>query len=220
MTMAAVLSEPGKLGLTAFPLRAVVLGTIAALHVLILYLLSIESHDRFGRLPAAVTEAEIIPPEQRELIPPAFLPVVLTAERHIEIPPLQVTIDMPPEPVSAPRAIDTSDSHKSPLPVAVSPPPAVDLFPVTRPRPISGPSGMNRYPNASIKAKESGTVAMIICVSPQGSVDRVELAHSSGFPRLDKAALSIAAEYRFRPALRGGHPVAACVEYKVIFKVT
>jgi TonB family protein len=79
---------------------------------------------------------------------------------------------------------------------------------------------LDRYPNASIKAKESGTVVMNICVSPTGKVDSVELAQSSGFSRLDQVALGIASEYRFQPAMRAGHPIAACAHYNIIFKVT
>jgi protein TonB len=78
---------------------------------------------------------------------------------------------------------------------------------------------VDRYPNASIRAKESGTVVMNICVSPTGSVDSVELARSSGFPRLDQVALGIASEYQFQPATRLGHPVAACAHYRIVFKV-
>jgi len=94
-----------------------------------------------------------------------------------------------------------------------------DSIPIVRPRPISGPRGADRYPNASLKAKESGTVEMNICVSPAGGVDSVEVAQSSGFPRLDQVALGIAAEYRFQPATREGHPVAACAHYRIVFKV-
>jgi len=32
--------------------------------------------------------------------------------------------------------------------------------------------------------------------------------------------LGIAAQYRFRPAMRGGHAIAACAQYNIIFKVT
>jgi protein TonB len=146
---------------------------------------------------------------------------MLQASRPVEIPPVRITIDVPAESAQAIQSIDTREMNRSAVPVAASaPPPEIDPFPVVRPRPIAGPRGVDRYPSASIKAKESGTVVMKICVTSQGSVDRVELAHSSGFPRLDQAALSMAAEYRFRPAMREGHPVAACAQYNIIFKVT
>jgi periplasmic protein TonB len=104
--------------------------------------------------------------------------------------------------------------------VAARPPPEVDPRSVVLPRPMSGPRGVDRYPGESLKAKESGTVVMNICISPAGKVDSVELARSSGFPRLDQVALGIASEYQFQPATRHGHPVAACVPYRIVFKVT
>lgn len=197
------------------------LGAIASLHVLIVYLLPIGDQDA-NRLHGTVTEAEIIAAAPRKPSPPPpVLPVMLQASRPSEIPPVQITIDVPAEPVQAIQSIDRRELLESAVPAAAgTPPPEIDPFPVIRPRPIAGPRGVDRYPNASIKARESGTVIMKICVNPEGSVDRVELAHSSGFPRLDQAALSMAAEYRFRPATREGHPVAACAQYNIIFKVT
>jgi TonB family protein len=58
---------------------------------------------------------------------------------------------------------------------------------------------------------------MNICVSPAGRVDSVEVARNSGFARLDQVALSVASEYRFQPATRHGHPVAACAHYPITF---
>jgi outer membrane biosynthesis protein TonB len=50
-------------------------------------------------------------------------------------------------------------------------------------------------------------------------VENVELTRSSGFPRLDRVALGIASEYLFQPATRHGLPVAACADFKILFKV-
>jgi len=217
----AVLTGPGRWKLTELSQRTVVLGAIAALHALVVYFLFTSDQDSYSRPRASVTEAEIIPAERSTPSPPSLLPVMLQASRPVEIPPVRITIDVPAESAQAIQSIDTREMKKSAVPVAASvPPPEIDPFPVVRPRPIAGPRGVDRYPNASIKAKESGTVVMKICVTSQGNVDKVELARSSGFPRLDQAALSMAAEYRFRPAMREGHPVAACAQYNIIFKVT
>jgi TonB family protein len=115
----------------------------------------------------------------------------------------------------------TEAAHRSPRP-AVTNGALNDFDPVTllRPRPQSGPRGVDRYPNESIKAKESGTVVVNICVSQAGRVDSVEIMRSSGFPRLDKVAVEIASEYRFQPATRQGRPMAACAEYYIAFKLT
>lgn len=197
------------------------LAFIAALHAVMIYLLVIAPVEGRGPLNSSVIDAEVIPFERRVPSPPPPPPVVLDNSIHFEPLPLQVSIDLPAEKVPPPTSIDSQnpDELLARLTVAVSTAPQTDTIPVTRPRPISGPSGASRYPNESIRARESGTVDMNICVSPAGRVDSVEVARSSGFPRLDKTALGMAAEYRFQPATRAGRPVAACAHYQIVFKV-
>jgi periplasmic protein TonB len=199
--------------------RAVVLVAIGILHALAIYLVVSESSRRYGRLDGSVIEAKVIPAEREVLTPPSLPPVIFPASRPVDYPAPQVAIDLPAEQVPTSPVMDTPHMVERPLPVSATGAPGGDPGPVLRPQPIAGPEGVNRYPRASLKAKESGTVAMIICVSPQGNVSSVEVARSSGFPRLDAAALSIASEYRFKPATRYGTPVAACAHYNIIFKV-
>jgi periplasmic protein TonB len=216
----AVLTEPGRGKLTELSRRAVVLAAIASLHALIAYLLANDSPGSYGRLDASVIEAEVIPTDRPiPDPPPPFPPVMLQGVSSIDLPSPQIAIDVPAEQVAATEAIDTRDLGDSQLPVTAGSLPQVDPSPVVRPRPIAGPRGVDRYPKASIRAKESGTVVMNICVSPSGKVDSVELASSSGFPRLDQVALGIASEYQFQPAMRQGHPIAACAHYRIVFKV-
>lgn len=201
--------------------RAVVLVAIASLHAAMIYLLVVAPPDRSGPLDAAVIDAAFIPAEHSEPTPPPLSPVILDTSVRLAPLPLPISIDVPPEeapPVQA-SAVPDPDRLLAKFSPAASIPQQTDSGPFTRPRPISGPSGTSRYPNASIRAKESGTVDMNICVSSAGSVDSVEVAHSSGFPRLDQTALGMAAEYRFQPATRAGHPVAACAQYRIVFKV-
>ena len=218
---AGVLTEPDRRKLTELSQRSVVLVAIVSLHALILYFLIFGASSRYSDLETSVIQAEVIPIGRRIPSPPAFPPVILQESRPIDPPPLRISIDVSGDPPpAATTAIDTRALGDSKLAVAASVAPEVDPTPVVRPRPIGGPRGLDRYPNASIKAKESGTVVMNICVSPTGKVDSVELAQSSGFSRLDQVALGIASEYRFQPAMRAGHPIAACAHYNIIFKVT
>jgi protein TonB len=218
--MNAVMSIDGR-KLTAGAQRAVVLAAIASLHALIIFRLVNEPPRSYSRLDAnaLVIEAEVIPIDRRIPDPPSFPSVILQASNPTDVPPLQVAFDVPAEPVPATQAIDTRDLRDDQLPVASAAPPEADPSPLVRPRPIAGPRGVDRYPSASIKTKESGTVVMNICVSPAGSVESVELARSSGFARLDQVALGIASEYQFQPATRRGQPVAACAQYRIVFKV-
>lgn len=201
--------------------RALVLVAVASLHAAMIYLLGVAPPDSGGLLDTAVIDAAVIPAEHSIPSPPPLPPVILDTSIRIDPLPLQISIDMPTEEAPPNHAGDGPDPDVflAKFSAAASIPPQTDSAAVIRPRPITGPSGASRYPNASIRAKESGTVDMNICVSSAGSVDSVEVAHSSGFPRLDQTALGMAAEYRFQPATRAGHPVAACAHYRIVFRV-
>lgn len=88
-----------------------------------------------------------------------------------------------------------------------------------RPRPIRGPSGIDRYPSGSIAAKESGRATITICIAASGKTEKVELAKSTGFERLDNAALDIARQYVFNPAMRNNKPVPVCLPYTINYKL-
>lgn len=210
----------GRQNPTQISQRAAVLVVIGLLHALTIYLWVTRSLVSYSSLDASIIEAKVIPADMRIPAPPAMPPLILPASSPIDLPAPQVAIDVPAEQVPTRAIIDTPKVVERPPSVAATrATPSGDPGPVLRPQPISGPQGVNRYPRASLEAKESGTVAMIICVSSDGKVSSVELARSSGFPRLDAAALSIASEYRFKPATRHGNPVAACAPYNIIFKV-
>jgi protein TonB len=215
------LSRPRQGELTQLSPRALVLAIIASLHAAMIYLLVMAPPDRGGPVDTSVIDAEVIAAERRTPSPPPLPPVMLDDSVRIDPLPLQLSIDLPAEePPPAQTADPQNSSGLLASSIATAPTaPQTESIPVTRPRPIAGPSGVSRYPNASIRAKESGTVDMNICVSPTGRVDSVEVAHSSGFPRLDATALGMAAEYRFQPATRAGHPIAACAHYRIVFKV-
>jgi len=211
--------EAGSSALAPCYQRIAVSAAIAALHVMIIYVLASSLLHSYGRLTDAVIEADVIPNDLSVPKPPSLPPLIVRDSSPVDFAPLRVDMDVPTEQVVATQAIDIRLPDTTPrLPDAA--PYEVDPFPLVLPRPISGPRGADRYPNESIKAKESGTVVINICVSQAGRVDSVEIARSSGFPRLDKVAVGIASEYRFQPATRRGHPVAACAEYSIAFKVT
>jgi protein TonB len=204
-----------------FSNRTVVLAAIVVMHALIIYLFTSQSLDRRGRREAAILEVWVVPPEERSMAPPPLPPVRLRESRPIEVVLPDVVLDALVDP---PPTIQTIDEKRSP-PVSVAAeastaqPPEALLGPLIGPRPISGPRGADRYPPQSIVANESGRVVMTICISSTGAVDSAKLATSSGFPRIDQAALGIASEYRFKPATRQGHPVPVCVPYRIKFRI-
>jgi protein TonB len=76
-----------------------------------------------------------------------------------------------------------------------------------------------RYPAAAARLRESGRVLLTVAVSAAGVPDRVEIATSSGSPRLDQAALDTVRRWRFVPARQGDQPVAATVTVPLVFRL-
>jgi len=76
-----------------------------------------------------------------------------------------------------------------------------------------------RYPPAAARLRESGRVLLAVAVSAAGLPERVEVAASSGSPRLDQAALETVKRWRFVPARQGDKPVAASVTVPLVFRL-
>jgi TonB family protein len=66
------------------------------------------------------------------------------------------------------------------------------------------------YPRVSAKRGNIGIVQLRLVIGEDGKVMRAELARSSGFPRLDHAAIGMVEEdFHYTPAFVGGHTVAS-----------
>lgn len=76
-----------------------------------------------------------------------------------------------------------------------------------------------RYPLASRRAGEQGTVTLRVLVKPDGLPARVEVERSSGSPHLDAAALEAVRGWRFVPARQGADPVESWVLVPVVFRL-
>jgi len=64
-----------------------------------------------------------------------------------------------------------------------------------------------RYPIESRRKHEEGTVLLSLVLGLDGSVQRISIARSSGFERLDKAALQAVRDWRWQPMMRNGAPI-------------
>lgn len=75
------------------------------------------------------------------------------------------------------------------------------------------------YPPLSRSKGEQGTVLLKVCVAASGSVDSVNIAQSSGFVRLDRAANDTVERWRFHPARRGGQTIPMCYQLPIRFSL-
>lgn len=75
------------------------------------------------------------------------------------------------------------------------------------------------YPIEAQRAHETGVVLLSVDVDIQGMPIQVEIQKSSGFSRLDNAAMDVVKQWRFIPATLGNQPMAAKVTVPVRFKL-
>jgi len=158
-------------------------------------------------------------PALQPVAKPQTPPPVLVAERLQAAP--QPVIEAPspaPQPESVPEILpppapptvaETAKPAPAPSPPApLSPPRAADYL--HNPKPP--------YPALSRRLGEEGIVRLNVLVNPDGSVARLEIARSSGHPRLDDAAArTVQTSWKFEPARQGGKPVQAWVIVPIHF---
>ncbi len=75
------------------------------------------------------------------------------------------------------------------------------------------------YPPASRRLGETGRVLLHVLIGVDGSAQKVEVKQSSGFERLDQAAVRIAQQTRYRPGKRDGQPEAMWYALPVPFEL-
>jgi periplasmic protein TonB len=110
---------------------------------------------------------------------------------------------------------------------AASPPPAGVAQSVATPPKIELPSSsadyLNNpaptYPPVSKRQGERGTVLLHVWVETDGSAARVEIKKTSGFDRLDEAAVSAVRKWKFVPGQRDGTVTAMWVNVPVVFEL-
>ncbi|GAB2182480.1 hypothetical protein DLREEDagrD3_27030 [Denitratisoma sp. agr-D3] len=127
--------------------------------------------------------------------------------------PLPTALTTKAEPT--PPAVETPPSKTSgePAPSAGQPvsQPQFDAAYLNNPAPA--------YPPMSRRLGETGKVFLRVHVLPSGLPDQLEIRTSSGFPRLDSAALDAVKRWRFVPAKQGGETLAAWVVVPISFSL-
>ncbi|WP_334119716.1 energy transducer TonB [Limnobacter sp.] len=109
------------------------------------------------------------------------------------VPQTAPTVPTPP----APPAQQATPAPEAPAPVT---PPRTDAAHLNNPAP--------QYPALSRRLGEQGRVMLDVYILPDGSVGEIKLNKSSGFPRLDNAALQAVKNWKYVPAKRGNKPIA------------
>lgn len=79
---------------------------------------------------------------------------------------------------------------------------------------------MPDYPWSARRRGTEGRVVLRLLVDAEGRPTAIDLVHSSGDPVLDGAAITALRQWRLRPALADGVPVAGAVVVPILFRLT
>jgi protein TonB len=90
----------------------------------------------------------------------------------------------------------------------------------TPPRAIERTQTGPIYPVISRRLREQGSVLLRLTIGTDGSVINASVINSSGFQRLDDAAVRwVRRNWRYQPAMRGDMPVEATTEATLTFQL-
>jgi protein TonB len=191
--------------------RGIVVAVIIALHVLAFLGFASGLATKAIQALAPPIEATMEEEVKQEEEPPPPPPPEM--ERPpVEVPPPEVTIDLPMETTNT--AIQ--DVTDKPPPPAPPPPPRVAGTPAKMTRPVNPD---DYYPPGSIRREEQGSPVVQACVGPNGRLVRDPVVtDTSGFPDLDSAAVKVAKATRYAPGTENGTALPeSCIKFKVKF---
>ena len=148
------------------------------------------------------------PPPTTKIPPPPPLTLPLIATEQVQAAPTMMAQALPPPP--APVAA-----------VEAPPAPAPSIVPKTIPASavqyLVPPAPV--YSRISAKMRESGKALVRVWIDEAGLPRNVQLARSTGFARLDDAALAAVRDCRFKPYLENGVAVAGWAAIPIEFEL-
>lgn len=153
-------------------------------------------------------------PEPKQEPAPAKLKPVKKPESKPEIKRLATKAPQLPEPVPVvqPDPEPVVEQEVFPEPVAKVPPRQMETGPVTLSSELSvscpkltAPT----YPAISRRMGEEGKLVLRVELDESGHIDEAQVIDSSGYARLDNAALEAVKNWQCRPSMRNGQPVRA-----------
>jgi periplasmic protein TonB len=149
------------------------------------------------------TEPEVVKPIKPDIEPPSTQPIDIVDQPVVPI----IEEDVPVAPVDN-TAIAAREVQNPPATGA----PAQELRAKQRVEPV--------YPSAARRDGEEGTVRLRILVDERGRPTDVQVAQSSGFARLDQAAVDAVRRWRFEAATNGTAAISAWTQVAISFKLT
>ena len=164
-----------------------------------------------------------------------------------QVPPVKATPSVPPPlaaqqarlPTAPPQPNQAADSPNASNAPSTSPPatvtpstatatatattiaPATSTAPAKVQLPIHDAAYLQNpkpdYPALSVRRGEQGQVVLNVLIGVDGKAQKAEVAQSSGFERLDAAALATVQRWRYVPGKRSGVPEAMWFKVPLAF---
>jgi periplasmic protein TonB len=176
-----------------------------AIHIVVIYIIA--TSLGLVKAPMVVKPMEAVmidAPEQPQDIKP------VETKPNLSEPTLDMAETVPEVPVEIP--LEETPPVANTVTTSPSPPAeAQNLSVKNRTDPV--------YPASSRRAGEEGTGTFRVLVSERGQPVEVSVVQSSGFPRLDQAAMDAIKKWRFAAATNGSTPVTAYTTVRVTFRL-
>jgi protein TonB len=159
-----------------------------------------------------------------KVIPPDFVVTMdpVQQQKPEPVAPLKPT-DLPTLPMDQTVPMPVIDiARDTPQSIDVLPTPdrVASIAPDTAAASIASTHTTPPYPGLARKLGEQGTVKLRLTISPQGVVTAADVVQTSGFPDLDQTAVNwVLANWKYKPAVRGGVAVASTALAAVVFSL-
>jgi periplasmic protein TonB len=157
-------------------------------------------------------KVNIIDVQKKDEKPPPPPKQDLEKPPPVQVPPPIVNIQIP---IEAPQMVVTDKPVPPPPPRPIAA--QVPSTPLSSVRPLNTE---DYYPEQSKRAEEQGSAVIQVCVLPTGKLDGDPAVQTtSGFARLDAAAVQMFKDTKYKPGIVNGQPIRSCKPFKVTFKM-
>jgi periplasmic protein TonB len=179
--------------------------------------------------PAPALPLEAKPPP-RPTTGPALPPKVVPRSVAKAVSPIPAPVAVPESTTAAPPAPPALEKPALPqaqTPLSTTPleSPSAASTPPPPPRNITSSEvaylvpPVLQYPQASSERQESGTVLLKVLIGEDGKPRAIKVSKSSGYVRLDEAAINAIQKTRFKPPTSDGQPVSGYAQIPLTFEL-
>ena len=174
---------------------------IVVIHLLMIWAFASGLAHRVIAQMTQDVKVNIIDVQKKDEKPPPPPKQDLEKPPPVQVPPPIVNIQMP---VEAPPMVVTDKPVPPPPPRPMAP-----QLPSTPLQFVRPPDPSLYYPEQSKRAEETGSTVVQVCVGENSKVDgEPTIVTSSGYPRLDAAAVTMIKDQKFKAGIYNGKPIA------------